>query len=298
MHPIAIQQSSTRRFACAAALCIAGLIGVVLVAAPTSAHAAVVRIVGSVGAGSTLATGDSVVSPNGRFVLRMNPDGNLAEYGAGRLLWSSKTGGNSGAKTAVQRDGNVVTKSAAGRVLWHSWTFMHPGARLQVNDDGNVVVRGRDGNVKWSNDAWLLAARYGLIPELTECAGYGCETTVADRAAVRNALNSVRAKAGRPALHMNAMLNRKADQVARSLRANCRLQHSHLAVGAPAGWRSLAENLGLGSNITETHVALANSPSHRINMVSGTYNQVGTAAVWGNCPRGRTVFVVHSFMAG
>jgi uncharacterized protein YkwD len=123
-----------------------------------------------------------------------------------------------------------------------------------------------------------------------------CESTVEDRAAVRDLVNASRANAGLPPLRENAKLNLKADAWAQTLRNECRIWHSNLADGAPPDWRKLGENVGMGGDIGQIHVAYLNSPGHRANILDGSYNQIGTAAVWGECRGYRTVFTVQVFM--
>ena len=124
----------------------------------------------------------------------------------------------------------------------------------------------------------------------------GCESTKADVDGVRWAINNSRAQAGLPALRENVKLDIKADGWARTLRDACRIWHSNLADGAPTEWRKLGENVGMGGSIGQIHTAYMNSPGHRANILDPAYNQVGTAAVWGNCNGMRTLFTVQVFM--
>ena len=125
-----------------------------------------------------------------------------------------------------------------------------------------------------------------------------CESNKAELDAVRNAINSSRAQAGLPALRENVTLDIKADGWAQTLRNACRIWHSNLADGAPREWRKLGENVGMGGNIAQIHTAYMNSPGHRANILDPAYNQVGTAAVWGDCNGMRTLFTVQVFMKG
>lgn len=125
-----------------------------------------------------------------------------------------------------------------------------------------------------------------------------CESTEAERDAVRNAINASRAAAGLPGVRENVVLDVKADRWAQTLRNNCRIWHSNLADGAPREWRKLGENVGMGGSIDQIHVAYMNSPGHKANILDPSFNQVGTAAVWGQCNGFRTVFTVHVFMKG
>jgi len=125
-----------------------------------------------------------------------------------------------------------------------------------------------------------------------------CESTGPERDAVRNAINASRAEAGLPGVRENVTLDIKADKWAQTLRDNCRIWHSNLADGAPKEWRKLGENVGMGGSIDQIHVAYMNSPGHKANVLDPSFNQVGTAAVWGQCNGYRTVFTVHVFMKG
>ncbi len=145
----------------------------------------------------------------------------------------------------------------------------------------------------------LLAPLVAVVAALLLAGGLtSCESTAPDRDAVRNAINASRAAAGLPGLRENVTLDIKADKWAQTLRDNCRIWHSNLADGAPDEWRKLGENVGMGGSIDQIHVAYMNSPGHKANVLDRSFDQVGTAAVWGQCNGFRTVFTVHVFMKG
>ncbi len=123
-----------------------------------------------------------------------------------------------------------------------------------------------------------------------------CESNKAELDAVRNSVNASRAAAGLPALRENLALDVKADRWAQGMRNQCRIWHSHLADGAPPNWRKLGENVGMGGNVGQIHNAYMNSPGHRANILDPAFDQIGTAAVWGQCNGYRTLFTVHVFM--
>lgn len=105
----------------------------------------------NLGPGSHLAPGGLLRSPNGRYVLVMQPDGNLvASRSGGQPLWSSRTHGNSGAMLVNQPDGNLVVNARGGRPLWSTRTAGRTGAVLVMQDDGNVVVYAGGGSV-WAS---------------------------------------------------------------------------------------------------------------------------------------------------
>jgi hypothetical protein len=84
----------------------------------------------------------SITSPDGRFVLTYQGDGNLVLRDSQSLeaLWSSNTSGTTSGFTAMQGDGNLVVYDGAGIARWASRTEGNPGAFLVVQSDGNLVI--------------------------------------------------------------------------------------------------------------------------------------------------------------
>jgi len=124
----------------------------------------------------------------------------------------------------------------------------------------------------------------------------GCNTNPEDRSAVIGSINASRADAGLAGLADNPQLDVKADAWAQHLLAICDLEHSRLQDGAPSDWRKLGENVGYGGSIDQVHTAYMKSPGHRANILDPAYNQVGAAAVWGDCNGSHRVFTVQVFM--
>jgi hypothetical protein len=107
-------------------------------------------MVGGIGDGQALFAGDTLVSPDGRHVLRMGPGGDLVlRNGIGRAVWSTGTAGHPGAHAILQGDGNFVVYGPAGHALWSSGTFGHRGDILLMQDDGHLVIYGPAGHVLW-----------------------------------------------------------------------------------------------------------------------------------------------------
>jgi hypothetical protein len=94
--------------------------------------------------GARLRPGESIRSPNGRFQLICQKDGNLVLYHRGRAWWSSGTYDRAVKECFMQPDGNLVLYAYSGDPVWSSNTYGHPGAYLAVQDDGNVVIYRRD----------------------------------------------------------------------------------------------------------------------------------------------------------
>lgn len=118
-------------------------------AAAASTQAADATPASSLAPGQSLGAGDVLASPDGRYRLTMQTDGNLVETVAAsaRPLWAT---GTTGASVAVveQPDGNlVVYRSAAA--IWATGTS-GSGTTLQVQNDGNLV-QYRSGAPIWSS---------------------------------------------------------------------------------------------------------------------------------------------------
>jgi hypothetical protein len=105
-----------------------------------------------------LCPNQQLTSPNGRFRLVMQGDGNLVLYKRTKRLWQTHTNGNPGAQAAMQADGNFVVYSSSARPLWQARTYGNPGAYLAVKNDGSVVIYFR-GHALWSQEAGLLFKR-------------------------------------------------------------------------------------------------------------------------------------------
>jgi hypothetical protein len=83
--------------------------------------------------------GEFLQSPNGKFKLVLQTDGNLVLYEGEKALWSSETNGKNVKKLVMQSDGNLVLYSPNGPV-WATNTSGNPGAYLVLQDDGNLVI--------------------------------------------------------------------------------------------------------------------------------------------------------------
>jgi hypothetical protein len=80
-----------------------------------------------------------IQSPDQRFRMVMQGDGNLVLYQGTAALWMSGTFNHPGAYAAMQSDGNLVIYYQAA-AAWNSGTGGHPGARLEMQSDGNGVI--------------------------------------------------------------------------------------------------------------------------------------------------------------
>jgi hypothetical protein len=91
--------------------------------------------------GESLKPGEFLQSPNKKYLLVLQQDGNLAlnSIEASQLLWSSNTAGLAVSQAIMQTDGNFVIYGFPD-ALWSTNTGGDPGAYLILQDDGNLVV--------------------------------------------------------------------------------------------------------------------------------------------------------------
>jgi subtilisin family serine protease len=91
-------------------------------------------------AGGRIDVNSRLTSPNGRYSLVVQGDGNVVVYAPGqRPLWHTHTFGAPGTGLLLQPDGNLVAASGT-TVRWHSGTWGNPDATLVLQDDGNLVL--------------------------------------------------------------------------------------------------------------------------------------------------------------
>lgn len=104
----------------------------------------------------SLSSGDQILSPDNRFFLMMQTDGNLVEYGPDGPLWASNTVGSGAVLASFQSDGNFVLYTSSGMPVWTTSTWGNDCASLALQDDGNLVIYRSDGLPLWSNNGGNL----------------------------------------------------------------------------------------------------------------------------------------------
>lgn len=92
--------------------------------------------------GRTLASGQSLTSPDGHYRLLVQPDGDLvltAVADPATVVWHTATAGHPGARLVMQRAGNLVLVDPHGLLLWNTGTSA-VGAVLSLQPGGSLVV--------------------------------------------------------------------------------------------------------------------------------------------------------------
>lgn len=137
----------------AAALLTAAFAALVVPAAALADPASASQPPSTLAAGQTLGTGGTLMSPDTRYRLVMQNDGNLVEYGPSGWMWSSNTvGSGSSNRLVMQTDGNLVMYTANNAVPFATGEVGSGSSdSLVVQNDGNVVQYGSGGAVFASN---------------------------------------------------------------------------------------------------------------------------------------------------
>ncbi len=97
-------------------------------------------------------------SPDGRFYLWLQGDGNLVLYQDGNppaVLW--KVVDKNGTRLVMQADGVLVLQNAQQQPVWSTNTYQGPDktVTLKLQNDGNLVLyRDADGEAIWDTGTW------------------------------------------------------------------------------------------------------------------------------------------------
>ncbi|MDQ1724572.1 MAG: hypothetical protein QOG52_1600 [Frankiaceae bacterium] len=107
-------------------------------------------------AGEKLMPGQQISSGTAKLV--MQSDGNLVDYAATSVRWSSNTARLGGNWAVLQHDGNIVVYSASNLPVWSSGTarMTGDGGHLVLFGDGKIVLyAGPSGAVPLNTVTWL-----------------------------------------------------------------------------------------------------------------------------------------------
>jgi hypothetical protein len=114
--------------------------------------------------GQRISGGEALTSPNGRYKVAMETDGNLVMYDVDKPVWGSNTAG-SGANIAEMRDdGDLVIYHEGDKPAWTSRTRGHEGAMLALQDDRDLVVYAADGKKLWSSRTFVASSADTAVP--------------------------------------------------------------------------------------------------------------------------------------
>lgn len=125
----------------------------------TGAFVGTTRIGTQLNAHTTMYGGQYILSPDGRFGLLMQTDGNLVAYGPSPCgwaqpnicrgpydWWASNTAGQPGSRAVMQSDGNLVIYRPDGVAIWASNTHGSGATRVMVTNQGHFQLARWDGS--------------------------------------------------------------------------------------------------------------------------------------------------------
>lgn len=95
--------------------------------------------------------GQTLLTPDHKYKLAMQDDGNLVLYATHGALWSTHTWGTDADYVVMQSDGNLVLKDDNGKVYWSSHTGGDGSSKLYMQEDGNLVIYStKTGKALWA----------------------------------------------------------------------------------------------------------------------------------------------------
>ncbi len=97
----------------------------------------------------TLYAEQKLESPNKKYKMVLQTDGNLVVYSPTKAIWNSRTWGTAVKRLDMQPDGNLVLYDQNKKPLWHTSTWGKGASRLVMQDDGNLVVYSASGAPTW-----------------------------------------------------------------------------------------------------------------------------------------------------
>jgi len=101
---------------------------------------------------TALKIGEDLKSPNGKYTLKMQTDGNLVLYCNDNALWSSDTSDETVAGGLMfQTDGNLVLYSPDHTALWDSDSYDKGVTSMVLQDDGNFVLYTDNREAIWDS---------------------------------------------------------------------------------------------------------------------------------------------------
>lgn len=138
----------------------------------------------------TLKQGQQLASPNGRFHLLMQSDGNFVLYDGAPAInsayWATNTWQMEPATrpthAVMQSDGHLVLYNDAGAPAWGSgvWGPDFDAPRLDLQDDGNLVVYANGNQPIWASQTVRTApitSSAPLVRTETTSVGFGKQMT-------------------------------------------------------------------------------------------------------------------------
>ena len=92
----------------------------------------------------------SLKSPNGKYLLTLQYDGNFGFYCRFKAIWSIEKTSKEVEAMRFGSNRNLVIRKKDYSAFWQSGAKGSKATLLHVQDDGNVTIRDYDGNALWN----------------------------------------------------------------------------------------------------------------------------------------------------
>ncbi|MCU1676737.1 MAG: SCP-like extracellular [Frankiales bacterium] len=123
----------------------------------------------------------------------------------------------------------------------------------------------------------VLAATWLAVSAAPASATYVRATT--SETSFASMINADRRAHGLRPLRVVSALTRVARAWSGAMANDGDISHNPRLTKQIGSWRAIGENVGVGADIRQLHLALMASPSHRANLLSRTYTEVGIGVV-------------------
>lgn len=98
-----------------------------------------------------LVKGNKIFSPNKKYFLYLQFDGNLVVYDSNYLpIWATNSDGTTASILEFNKDGNLVLRDKKNKIYWSSNSKSN-GERLEIEDDGALRLYGKNRIEVWSS---------------------------------------------------------------------------------------------------------------------------------------------------
>ncbi|HET8910557.1 MAG TPA: CHAP domain-containing protein, partial [Ktedonobacteraceae bacterium] len=102
----------------------------------------------------TMGPNDYIRSSDGRYIIILQPDNNLVEYGPGwHPIWSTQNEDRGGSSVIMQSDGNLIQYTPNKVSVWSSGTGGNSSSFAMLQPDGSFVIYSTGETPIWNNGA-------------------------------------------------------------------------------------------------------------------------------------------------
>jgi len=104
-------------------------------------------------AGQSIGKGEQLTSPDGRYRLILQEDGNLVLYSGSNAVWYSHSDGIAVKELVMQHNGELVLYKYDGKPAWSSRTRGDTSTFVVMQNDGNLVIYDKGKPIWYTNTA-------------------------------------------------------------------------------------------------------------------------------------------------